>query len=111
MARGDYLGEFEEIVLLTTVRLGAEAYGMTIRREIEARTGRAVSIGAVYATLERLVDKRLLSVGERERDPARDGRPRRFFAVTTAGRSALDAAESLRARLRSGLRLRRSGRA
>jgi len=54
MAKGDYLGEFEQIVLLALIRLRRNAYGMTVRREIEQRTGRKVSIGAVYATLERL---------------------------------------------------------
>lgn len=111
MPRRDYLGEFEEIVLLAVARLEGEAYGMTIRREIEARTGRAVSIGAVYATVERLADKGFLAVGEGDSDPARDGRARRFFSVTRAGTSALDAAEDLRASLRRGLKLRRSPRA
>jgi PadR family transcriptional regulator len=110
MPRGDYLGEFEEIVLLAVARLDGEAYGMTIRREIEERTGRAVSIGAVYATVERLEDKAFVAVGEGDADPSRDGRARRFFTVTPAGVSALDAAEALRASLRRGLKLRRSPR-
>ena len=57
MGRGDYLGEFEQVVLLAVARLGDEAYGMRIRAEIETRASRRASIGAVYATLERLVAK------------------------------------------------------
>ena len=57
MGRSGYLGEFEQIVLLAVARLGDEAYGMRIRAEIEARAGRKATIGAVYATLERLVAK------------------------------------------------------
>ena len=54
MGKGDYLGEFEQLVLWALVRLGADAYGMTIRQELEKRTERSVSIGAVYTTGERL---------------------------------------------------------
>ena len=54
MPRGELLGSLEHIVLIALVRLGANAYGVTVRREIEQRTGRDLSIGAVYATLERL---------------------------------------------------------
>ena len=61
MAFRDYLGEFEQIVLLAVARLGDEGYGMSIRREIEETAGRSVSIGAVYATLERLEKKSLVS--------------------------------------------------
>lgn len=97
-----YLGEFEEIVLLAVARLDPEAYGMSVRRELEARARRAVSIGAVYATIERLVDKGLLRSIPRTSNVDRDGRARYFFAVTTEGREALDAAERLRARLKAG---------
>ncbi len=61
MPKGDFLGAFEEIVLLALVHLGDNAYGMTIRREIEDRSGRTVSIGAVYSTLDRLESKGLVS--------------------------------------------------
>ena len=57
MGRGDYLGEFEQVVLLAVARLEDEAYGMRVREEIEVRAGRRTSIGAVYATLECLVGK------------------------------------------------------
>lgn len=111
MARGDYLGEFEEIVLLVVARLRDEAYGMRVRREIEASTGRAVSIGGVYATLERLADKAFVRLGETPGPPGeRDGRARRFFRLTRAGAAVLDRAERNRAAARAGLRLPRAGR-
>ena len=100
-ANNTYLGEFEEVVLLTVQRLHPDAYGMSVRREIEERAGRSVSIGAVYATIERLVDKGLLRSIAREPRPERDGRARYFFEVTREGMSALDAADELRARLRA----------
>ena len=57
MSGRDYLGEFEHIVMLALLRPGDRAYGVTVRQEIEARTGREASIGAVYATLDRLENK------------------------------------------------------
>ena len=57
MAKGDYLGEFEHVVLLTILRLGDGAYGAMIRAEIERITSRSPAIGAVHATLERLERK------------------------------------------------------
>src|ERR1700689_2987032 len=57
MSGRDYLGEFEHVVILALLRLGDRAYGVTVRQEIEARTGREASIGAVYATLDRLENK------------------------------------------------------
>ena len=74
MGKGDYLGEFEMVVMLTLGRLGARAYGMTIRLEIEERTGRSVSIGAVYTTLRRLQRKGFVSSALGEPSPSRGGR-------------------------------------
>ena len=54
MPQSNFLGEFEHVVLLALMRLGQDAYGTTIRREIEANTGRSVSVGALYTALERL---------------------------------------------------------
>ena len=106
MGRGDYLGEFEQIVLLATARLDNEAYGMKIRREIEARTGRHVAIGAVYATLDRLAAKRL--VASRHDDSG--GRAKRFFGLTPTGVEALEESRAMHARMWSGLERRRAGR-
>ena len=103
--RQSYLGEFEQVVLLAVARLKAEAYGMAVRAEIAERTGREVTIGAMYATLDRLVAKGYL----RSRDEASDGRPRRFFAITASGVEALESARELQTRMWAGLRLPKGG--
>lgn len=87
--RETYLGEFEHIVLLTLLHLKENAYGMTIRMEIEERIGRSVSIGAIYATLERLENKGYIASKMGEATPERGGRAKRFFSITPAGRSKL----------------------
>lgn len=110
MARGTYLGDLEEIVLLAVARCEPQAYGMRIRREIEEQSGRSVAIGAVYASLERLQDKALVRAAAPPGDEERDARARRFFAVTPAGTRALEETAALRDRLWRGLRLRRHGR-
>lgn len=104
MARGTYLGEFEQIVMLAVAHLGDDAYGMTIRREIEARGGRAVSLGAVYATLDRLTDKAMVRV----RRDNQAGRPRWFFTLTATGVAALERSRQIQTRMWAGLSLRRS---
>jgi PadR family transcriptional regulator len=103
-----YLGEFEEIVLLTVARLGATAYGMTIRQTVEEVAGRATSIGAIYTTLERLEHKGFVSSRLGESTPERGGRAKRYFEITGAGAQALTEAEHVRALLRGGLRPTRS---
>lgn len=107
MARRGYLGDLEEIVLLAIARCEPEAYGMRIRREIEEQSGRSVAIGAVYAVLERLEDKKLIRRADAPEGPARDPRARRFFAVTSAGTAALEETAAVRDRLWRGLRLTR----
>lgn len=91
MPRGDHLGEFEQVVLLAVLRLDPEGYGVTIRAEIEARTGRDSSIGAVYATLDRLESKGMLASHESSPTGRRGGRARRHYRVTAEGRRALHA--------------------
>lgn len=85
MPRGGYLGEFELMVLLALMRLGDEAYGVPISREIEQRSGREVALGSVYAALERLEEKGL--VASRLGDPTaeRGGRAKRYFRMTESG--------------------------
>jgi PadR family transcriptional regulator, regulatory protein PadR len=85
MPRGGYLGEFELMVLLALIRLGDDAYGVPISREIEQRSGREVALGSVYAALERLEEKGL--VASRLGDPTaeRGGRAKRYFRVTESG--------------------------
>jgi DNA-binding PadR family transcriptional regulator len=95
MGKRDHLGEFEQLVLLAILRTRGDAYGMMIRREIEKRTGRNTSIGAVYLTLERMEQKGLVSSDLGEATPERGGRAKRFFTINPAGRQALK--ESLNA--------------
>jgi DNA-binding PadR family transcriptional regulator len=107
MTKRGYLGDLEEIVLLALARCEPEAYGMRIRQEIEAQTGRGVAIGAVYAVLERLEDKALIVRAAPPEGPDRDPRARRFFAITAAGTAALQETAAVRDRLWRGLRLAR----
>lgn len=85
MARGGYLGEFELMVVLALIRLGDDAYGVTISREIEKRSGREVAIGSVYAALERLEEKGLVSSTLGEPTAERGGRAKRYFRITDTG--------------------------
>jgi DNA-binding PadR family transcriptional regulator len=86
------LGEFEQIVLFSIVRLEHEAYGATIRRDIEARTARRLSISAVYTTLDRLEQKGLVRSWIGEPTAERGGRRRKHFALAAEGGRALKAA-------------------
>jgi PadR family transcriptional regulator, regulatory protein PadR len=83
------LGDFEQLVLLGVLRLGEDAYGAAIRQEIHARSGRDVSINAVYTTLERLERKGLLRSWDGKPTPQRGGRRRKFYALRPAGATAL----------------------
>lgn len=90
MGKGEFLGEFEQLVLLALLRLGEGAYGMTVRREIEDRAARDVSIGAVYATLDRLEEKGLVKSRLGEPTDERGGRAKKCFTMTGAGARALE---------------------
>lgn len=83
------LGDFEQLVLLGVLRLDPEAYGAAIRQEIHARSGRDVSINAVYTTLDRLETKGLLTSWVGDPTPQRGGRRRKFYALRPAGIAAL----------------------
>jgi DNA-binding PadR family transcriptional regulator len=85
MTKRDYLGNFELMVMLALLRLGEEAYGVPILREIEERGGREVALGSVYATLGRLEEKGLVSSKLGEPTPERGGRAKRYFRVTSQG--------------------------
>jgi PadR family transcriptional regulator, regulatory protein PadR len=100
-----YLGEFEQLVLLAVLRLGDEAYAVTIRRAIEEAAARHVSRGALYTTLERLEAKGLLSSRMGEPTADRGGRARRYHKVSAAGMRALRAAQDAVSRLSAGLDL------
>lgn len=88
------LGDFEHLVLLAVMRLTDAAYGLAIRGEIERRTGRDVSTGAVYTTLDRLEHKGFLRSKVEQGTVARDNRLRRRYEIMPAGRDAVDAAQS-----------------
>ena len=83
------LGELEQLVLLAVVRLGTNAYAVSVRNEIEARAGRAVSRGAVYVTLDRLARKGYLRSQMGKPTAARGGKAKRLFEVEGAGLAAL----------------------
>src|ERR1700687_4314047 len=90
MPSRDYLGEFEHIVVLALMRLADRAYGVTVRQEIEFRTKREVSIGAIYATLDRLESKGFVKSHLGDPTPERGGRSKRFFKVTAKGVAAVN---------------------
>jgi PadR family transcriptional regulator len=89
MARYDALGEFEQSLLLAIVHLGDNAYGVTIRQEIEARTGREVAVGALYTSLARLERKGYVRSTMSDPTPQRGGRSKRHFTLKAAGAAAL----------------------
>jgi PadR family transcriptional regulator PadR len=89
----DSLGSLELATLLAVARLGEDAYGLAVRRDVSAQAARDYSVGAIYTTLQRLEDKRLLTSRDSEPLPIRGGRSRRHFQLTTAGRRALQHAQ------------------
>ena len=101
----DFLGHFEEIVLLAVLRLAEDAYGARIRQTVAEATERDVSIGAVYATLDRLERKGYLKSWQGEATPERGGRAKRYFRVEGAGVRALSDTSAVRNRLTGDLDL------
>ena len=89
MGREGYLGEFEQMLLLAVMRLGTEAYGVGLMKELETRAGRRVSRGSVYVTLDRLEEKGWITSDMSASRPERGGRPRRIVSVTPEGVDAL----------------------
>ena len=93
------LGEFEEIILLTIVILHPGAFGLAIKKEIEARASRSVSIGALHTALIRLEEKGYLKSREGAPTPDRAGRPKKFYQLTGLGKSALEYVRNTRQEL------------
>lgn len=89
MPKGDFLGEFELYVLLAIGHCGEESYGLRLRHDIEARTGREVAIGSIYATLGRLEDKGLVRHEVSAPLPRPGGRSRKHYQLTPTGDRAL----------------------
>ena len=104
MPKGDFVGEFELYVLLAITHLGDEAYGLRIRQEIDARTGREIAIGAVYATLARLEEKGLVRHERSAPQPVPGGRSRNEFRLTPAGHRALEHSTAMLTRMMAGFR-------
>jgi len=100
------LGEFEQLVLFAIVRLDDEAYGATIRREIEQRTERRLSISAVYTTLDRLERKGCVRSWVGEPTAQRGGRRRKHFALQPRGARALKSAYTTFGSMTAGLEQR-----
>ena len=81
----DHIGEFEQLVLLALVQLGTDAYGLSVQREIAARTGREATFGTVYTTLARLEEKGLVESRLGEPTAERGGRAKTYFRITAKG--------------------------
>ena len=99
------MGEFEQLVLFAVLRLDNRAYGMEVREEIERRTKRTVSYGAVYTALGRLEGKGMVSHTMGEATPERGGRAKKYFQVTPEGRAALRASQAALLTMSEGVRL------
>lgn len=97
--KGTYLGEFEEIVLLTVAALQEEAYGLAIKKELEAQTNRKITISAVHAACNRLESKGYLTARFGESSQMRGGKRKKIYAVSLEGQEALQSANDLRQRL------------
>ena len=99
----DYLGAFEQLILLALARLGDEAYGVTIRDTLEERAGRQPSFGAVYSTLRRLEQKGLVRSFLGEPEAVRGGKAKKFVVLTPRGRSALRESHAAIVRMAEGV--------
>lgn len=93
------LGEFEEIVMLTIGVLYGEAYGISIKKEIESRLSRKVSMGALHTALVRLEEKGYLTSYQGESTPERAGRPKKYFEITALGKRAIEYVKNTREEL------------
>jgi PadR family transcriptional regulator PadR len=105
MGKGNYLGEFEQMVLLALLQTRSNAYGVSIRREIQDRTDRIVAIGAVYSALDRLERKGYVSSKDSDPQPVRGGRTKRIFKITRQGNEVLLHSRAMMAEMARGLEL------
>jgi len=90
------LGEFEEIVILTIGVLYNDAYGVSVKKEIENRLSRKVSMGALHTALKRLEDKGYIRSHDGEATEERAGRPKKYFQITALGKKAMEYTRSVR---------------
>ena len=105
MAARENLGEFEHIVLVALLRLGEGAYGVPIRLEIEQRTARSLTVGALYRTLDRLEAKGYVTSWFGDPTPERGGRSKRYFRARPLGIRALRASREALAAMWDGVEL------
>jgi PadR family transcriptional regulator PadR len=103
MARREHLGEFEHLVLVAVLRLRDDAYGVSIRQEIEKRTRRAPTVGALYRTLDRLEAKGYVTSRFGDPTPERGGRSKRYFKVRPLGLRTLRASREALTAMWEGL--------
>ena len=94
--KGTYLGEFQEIVLLSILVLEENAYGVRIQKEIEQRTGRSISRGALHSALSRLEEKKFVESHLGGASAVRGGRRKRFYVLSSQGKEALREIKSIR---------------
>jgi DNA-binding PadR family transcriptional regulator len=94
--KGNYLGELEELILLTVASLGAEAYAVSVKNELEGNAGRKLNISAIHAVLYRLEDKGYLKSSFGGATQKRGGQMKRYFRVTSAGFKVLQVAKELK---------------
>jgi PadR family transcriptional regulator PadR len=104
VSRNQFLGEFEQLVLLAIARCGRDAYGVSIRRELETRVGERVSIGSVYAAVDRMERKGYIASTIGDPTPTRGGRAKRFYRLEEAGREAVLRAKDRMDRFWDGLK-------
>ena len=108
MGQREHLGEFEVIVLLAVIRLGEDSYGVPVRREIETRTGRALTVGALYRTLDRLEEKGYVESWFSEPVAERGGRSKRYFRVLAGGIRALEQSQRELSAMWEGVKLKKA---
>jgi DNA-binding PadR family transcriptional regulator len=110
MPKRSYLGELELMVLLAVMRLGDEAYGVPISKELRSLAGKEVALGSIYAALDRLEQKGLVSSSLGDPTPERGGRAKRYFKVTRPGVRALKITRAALTNLWSGIPVLEGGR-
>lgn len=103
-----FLGEFEHMLMLALIQLKDQAYGAKIRQLLDSEISRAVAIGAIYSTLERLEKKGMVSSRLGESTPERGGRAKRYFSVTAEGEAALKRAKDAMDTLWQGISIRQT---
>ena len=97
--KGTYLGEFQEIVLLTILILGEEAYGVSVQQELKSRTGRQISRGALHTAFVRLEEKGFINSVFGGATNERGGRRKKYYSLSKSGKQALVGAKNIRQEL------------